>query len=174
MQSVLLTSESPLKLRVIKDFFPPDGYTITCIDSSSCGLPAQPVDCAFECAKIRLDRAKEILHPKTFDYYVSIENGVETSDLTDVCSVIIEHNNISISSVGIIRYPIRFNHWEKLQTHPTVIKGSISGYDKTIGDIVHEENPTSDPKNWVLTIHNLNREDQIRSSIGCAMVQLCD
>lgn len=44
--------------QVVSDLFPNDKYTITCVDYNLSDLPAQPVNCAELCAKIRLDSSK--------------------------------------------------------------------------------------------------------------------
>jgi len=42
MHSVLLLSDSPLKLEAVKKLFPPDQYIITHIDSDVSNLPRKP------------------------------------------------------------------------------------------------------------------------------------
>jgi len=201
MSTILLTSKSSLKLGVVSDIFPPNKYTITCVDCDAGNvilpdgtillgpkkydLPSQPVNCSDACATARLKYAKSIKSLPAFDYYISIENGIYTDDIIqmpigpklrppyEVCDVIIEHENKTVQSRGDIIFSINPDHWNILRKTELLWKPHHTmGYHKTIGDIANSLDPTIDPKNWVKSIYGICRSEQIKSSLSSALDQL--
>ncbi|CAH6418396.1 Hypothetical protein HVR_LOCUS131 [uncultured virus] len=180
MQSVLLASQSKIKLEVVAKVFPPEQYVITCVDCDICGLPAQPVNSAARCAKVRLNYAKKQTFPMNFDYYIAIENGlrhyeaVDGDKIFEECHVLIEHRDLLAESMGEIVLKVPHKYWSLLsKTNRTEIPDhKVSGYDTTIGDLMHIDDPSIDSKNWVKSYHGVCRTKQIKSSITSAMREL--
>jgi hypothetical protein len=170
MISILVTSQSKLKVDTVASIFPLDKYSITTVDCTACNLPAQPVDCAEYCAKQRLNYAKD-MHSRQFDYIISIENGICNNK--EECHVLIEHKGLLVHSAGKISLAIPKSALEELCTYPkNNYNSKINGYDITIGDILHKHDQNINPKDWITTIYRVNRSDQIKSSIELAMAIL--
>ena len=178
MQSVLLGSESPIKRNAVTKLFPSDKYILTCVDCDSLQLPSQPVNCTEQCAKIRLNYIKQVKFPDSFDYYITIENGIEvdTEDEDDiprdVCVVLIEHKGLLGYSDTDFGFTIPSKYYRLLSqfTHNNKLK--VQGYNITIGDLMNQDDPSIDRKNWVKTHHKVCRSVQIETQINCAKTNL--
>ena len=189
MKSVLLASQSKIKFEVVTKLFPPDQYTITCVDCDSCGLPAQPVNCVPRCARIRLNYAKHVTFPQIFDFYIAIENGIVgcstpptivsleklgSVDAQEVCDVLIEHKGLLSHSSGnvILKVPVKYLSLLSTSQFVNLPHYNISGYNNTIGDFAHNDDPLIDSKNWIQSVYGISRTTQIESSLKDAMVRV--
>lgn len=178
MQSVLLASESSIKYNVVAELFPSDKYTITCVNCDECKLPSQPVNCTEQCAKLRLNYIRSIKFPDVFDYYIAIENGIEidTEDEDDiprdVCVVLIEHKGLLGYSDTDMGFSIPIKYYKRLSGFTQDSRLNVQGYNLTIGDLMHNDNPSIDRKNWVKTHHGICRSEQIKSRLTAALINL--
>lgn len=172
MQSVLLASQSKIKLAVVAKVFPPDQYCVTCVDCDSCGLPAQPYNSAVRCAKVRMNYAKQMKFPQIFDYYIAIENGIlGVNHPQEVCEVLIEHKGLLSQSSGNVMLKVPSKYFYMLSTAEFINLPhyKIFGYSKTIGDFAHAADPSINSKNWIKSVHGVCRTEQIESSLRDAM-----
>lgn len=173
MQSLLLCSSSPIKLEAVKAIFP--NCNVTCMNAEI-NIPPQPFDSGKECAHARLKYCKAKAYPMTYDYYVAIENELHKryalDQFVDIAQVVIEHKSILVNSDGDIGVDVPKIYFDKLHKHRNLCGYLFDGFDKTLGEIIQEENPSVDPKNWMLTLNNVNRVDQIKSSLSKALIEL--
>lgn len=151
--SVLLCSTSSLKLEAVKTFPMFSSMEIDTINCDVLGLPVQPIDNAFQCACQRLDFATSIKHLKRYDYYISIENGISTSENTDDCHVVIQHKGISYRGISSVKIP---------EQYQSLLQQVLTS--QTLGDLIHKENPNINPKDWLG-----NRKEKIQESLTSAM-----
>lgn len=178
MQSVLLISESSVTYNVVAELFPSDKYIITCVDSDDFRLPSQPVNCTEQCAKLRLNHIRSIKFPETFDYYISIDNGIEidTEDEDDiprdVCVVLIEHKGLLGYSDTDMGFSIPIKYYKQLSGFTQDPRLNVQGYNVTIGDLMYNDNPSVDRKNWVKTYHGICRSEQIKWRLTAALTNL--
>jgi non-canonical (house-cleaning) NTP pyrophosphatase len=179
MKTILLATQSKLKYNAVRILFPSDKYEITCIDCNECNLPPQPVNCSRKCAEFRLNYCKEKMGAKTFDYYIAIENGIEFPDeniienpdlnviIRDFCAVVIQHKGVTVSPGKDRSFRVPVEYYNRLEGFITQSNG-IQGYSITIGDLMHEDDPNIDSKNWVKTWHGVCRGSQIESKLRLA------
>lgn len=177
MQSILLATTSEFKLEVVRKLFPSDEYTIKTVNCDGCGVPKQSYNCGMNCGKLIMNYAKKLTYPKMFDYYISIENGVERFfsyddvDYGEVCHVLIEHKGILVKGNGTIDFEIPRDKIKILFRKEKIIipELNISGYNVTIGDIFNAENPSVDPNNWSNSICKCDVKDQIEEALTDAL-----
>jgi adenine phosphoribosyltransferase len=181
--NILVSSESELKLKTVKEFFD----NMLTIDSAihgyncdSLNLPQQPINSlnssVYQFAMERFNYVKsQLSHNELslFNYVISIENGIDYSLQSfplDICYVIIYDNAGKFlcrgKSYGI---PVPSKTWNTLVTQNELVLHShkIQGYSTTIGDILHKEDITINPKNWVKTVGQ-DRTDQIKNALSKA------
>jgi adenine phosphoribosyltransferase len=157
--NVLLCSESPLKTAAVKSFYSLQDVTITNFNCDELKLPAQPINSALQCAKLRLDYAKRYTNIK-YDIYVSIENGIRADKYGyyEECCAIIDDG---IMSNGYISFqiPQKYN----IMIYNSIIDKYTNklGHDVTFGEILQQENSTIDAKNWMLKICQYDRGKMI-------------
>lgn len=173
MKTVLVATTNTIKLNVIETLFPKSDYTITYIDCDNISLPRQPYRSTYQCARSRLDYIKN--STKSYDYYISIENGIEVRDdykfiYVDICAVIIECNGLIASSSGLIKFYIPSYIVSKCKQYTQDY--IHRGFSKTVGELLYEENSDVDPLNWMLYYHKKNKSAQITSSIMGALAIL--
>lgn len=173
MLSILLASKSSIKLEAVEEFFPREQYKIDLIECDGLNLPPQPMDSAPKCAKARLNYAKKSTFPLNYDYYIAIENGLKTktSRTSEKCYVLVEHKGLLTHSSGEIHLDVPLEYLSKIMDFKHK-DGKYNGYSKTIGDVMHEENPEIDPKNWIKSYYNVCRKDQIKSSLRDVLSRL--
>lgn len=187
VQTILLASTSELKLECLKKYLKEhDNENENIIDTMNCdslGLPSQPMNCAQNCAKARLDYVKHN-SSKKYDFYIAIENGIEeeNDEFYEACHVLIEHHNI-LSHGCITRYRIDFVSEDKdkyklghamqkmLRSDKIVYDKNISGFKKTLGEFLKDNDSTVDPKNWLKSCTHVDRCNQISDSIMCAFLR---
>jgi adenine phosphoribosyltransferase len=178
---VLLTSTSSIKQEAIKQFFTKEFNAKIDITTFVCKIPNFPEqpylvesqsDSGYAFPKERMNKAKEQYDFDDFDYVVSIENCIVHLDkqntLFDKCYALIydrgllargESYSIKIfSDVTDLLLQQTLKHYNK----------KIQGFDKTAGEIIHESDPSVDPKNWVSSVHGIDRKDQI-----CFALHIC-
>lgn len=179
MESVLLSSESSIKREVVIKLFPSDRYILTCKNCDECKLPAQPVNCAEQCAKTRLDYAKKRTFPTLFDYYISIENGIEIDDTDDdedvpreICVVFIEHKGLIGYSGSDVGFSVPQKYYQRLSGFSQNLQTKIQGYNVTIGDLMHNDDTSVDSKNWIKKYHGTCRSVQIELQLNAAKINL--
>jgi non-canonical (house-cleaning) NTP pyrophosphatase len=176
MESVLLVSQSPLKLKAVVKLFPADKYTVTCVSCDDHGLPSQPVNCTEACVQIRVNYGKQ---RGSYDYYIAIENGIQIRDsliydirhhmIYDICTVLIEHHGRSVCAGSDIKFDIPKKYYDRLSGFTHDSETSIQGYRNTIGDIMHQDDPSIDGKNWVKSYHGMSRSVQVESALRNAL-----
>jgi len=177
---ILLCSTSSLKEEAVIDFmkerFPDDSKI--CIDRFDCdevGLPPQPYNCAIYCAKERLNYLKytKKKYRYEYDYYISIENGLNSSEtIHDECIVIVEHRNIITTGktkVEIIsdRYQSLIGDLGDLITY----NDKIRGYSVTFGKKMYETYGF-DPRNWMKETNSYDRKVMIKDALSIAFSDL--
>lgn len=175
---ILLTSISKIKLQALTEFAKEfTNLTISTYDCSGCNLPNQPFGTdkgTFHCAKERINYVTKNIDPNEFDYIVSIENGIVYTNkilfdngvmrckTMDVCCVLILHRGLlsASTSFGI---PLDEKYISKLIQENTLIRYNkyIEGYNITLGNLIKQDIPDIDPTNWMKTLNNIDRFDQI-------------
>lgn len=180
--SVLLTSESALKIQAVKSFFKETldkDVDVKGINCSECKLPEQPIvntlNNGFYCAKERMNFGRTKENFDDYDYVVSIESIVDISfsNIEDKCCILIYHKGILAHGESFgINFDIKY--YEHLENNYKLIEynNKIYGYECTIGEIIHNDNSETDSKNWMKTICNIDRADQIKSGIKKAFNKL--
>jgi hypothetical protein len=197
---ILLTSCSPLKVEGIKKYFKEfkglknDDIKIDTFNVNSHELVAQPINGSIEmCAKQRLKFTLNSSNDvKCYDFIISIENGLYTKSRSDVCyAVIIKGNCDQLSDgkgdlIGIGKYEIPASTMDKTNLinaafdqleKESIVKceseyGTIEGYKTTLGKIINWRNHKISHNNWMLTLVNFDRVDQISYAIANAMQDL--
>ena len=175
MATILLASTSPLKLAAVRRAFPK--HAITTINCDTLGLPPQPINCAEICALLRLRYSKNLKFPQTFDFYISIENGINKEDKTDICHVLIEHKGLFAHQLEGITIPVPPADLDCLSIETYSISGyNILGSPITVGEIIQRRDPSVDPKDWMsspkICPTGKSRADQIEASLHSAKSQL--
>ena len=163
---VLLCSESQLKTEAVREFYKSEGIDvkITNFNCDELELPAQPIDSALTCAKRRFDYAREKTNRK-YDIYIAIESGISSeynSHYSEECCVIIDDGIMSHGS-EFIPIPKEYN----IMIYSSIIEPCTLelGSDITFGELLHGQDPTIDPKNWMLKICEYDRKDMIKDAI---------
>jgi adenine phosphoribosyltransferase len=180
MQSVLLASKGLIKSECVKSFFPSDKFNITYIncDKFGCKLPSQPINCTEQCAKFRLNYAKKITYPIIYDYYISIENGIEHDEEDEddiplyVCVVFIENKGLLGYSDTDTGFSVPLDYFKKLSGFTHDLSTNIQGYNTTIGNLMEQDDPSINKRNWILSYHGVCRSAQIKDQIQAAMLNL--
>lgn len=185
MSKILLCSTSAIKKSALEKFlsdkFPNERFDIDSINCDGCGLPPQPVNCAENCAKERINYAKKLTQQKRYDYYIAIENGVEINDSEpkkDICHSVIEYHGIlsyssDISSLSSRGFHVDDKYINELKTtEETFYNNKIRGYKTTLGEIFAKYDTTIDPKNWMKYVHNIDRSVDILLSLELAFQHL--
>ena len=167
--SVLLCSDSKLKVEATKQFFASQqiSVTIETFNCGDCGLPNQPI-CNYNTnglcfAKERMNFCRKHKNFDEYDYVVSIENVVDTSFEKDhAFALIYSRGNFGNGVSTGAQIPDPF--MKKLKAQPDVVYANdrqgysnhlMKGYDKEIGTLINEFDPDINPKNWI-------------KSMGCA------
>ncbi len=184
MIQILVASTSSIKLEAVTVFYrmrlPPNTYTIEGYDCNCLNLPPQPINAStFLCARARLDYMKS--QKPNYDIYIAIENGIQTSLCYDFCVAIIENQ------FGVGCYPkfdkdepsnsVHFydRYMYQLQKMDQIQINQISGYSQTIGQIISQEYPHINDKDWFAVCGSqCNRQQQIINSLNYAFTNLND
>lgn len=180
MQKILITSKSELKVSSVKKFFDDKGiqYEVTTVNCDGCQLPPQPfIDSdydGFYFPRERMNYASKTHNLNNYDYIVAIENGIRcvkdvfSRDLyLDVCYVLILHQGI-LSKGWEGKYPVPKEYLQKLFSNKLInYNEHMQGYPITIGELIHQDNPLINPKNWFNT-----RPEQINSSLNACFQDL--
>lgn len=164
--NILLCSTSPLKKQALNEFIikemPSLRANITTFNCDSLGLPAQPVNSALQCAKARLDYAKNNTSQK-YDCYISIENGLHISTngpypyYADECYVILDQRGMMNIGKAMIEIPYEYKDFvPKLDKLDTELGNNI-----TFGELLQKQDSSVDPKNWMKTVCNFDRVEMI-------------
>jgi len=169
MYSAVLTSTSGIKHEALKQFFDQSkiNVALSTFNVDHLKLPTQPVDeGGMIAAKLRVRETKTRL--PYFDWYIAVENSINTNSSTDVCNVYIEFNNESVEEKS---FEFPYN-----QKYTDMVKGttphpSVPGYSVSVGDFMHKENPAIDSKNW-MAMRGSNRLDQIKDGLKKAFRKL--
>lgn len=176
MKKIILGTTSQIKIDSLKKLF--SDANIISINCDSLKLPSQPIyDSIYPCGKARINWLKKQSSYDSKNYYMAIENGICDDHHTvfyegyqgeiDKCVVLIEHNGILGSGES---FPIPFDntYMAMLEKHDKIIyNNKIEGYNITIGDLMHLDDPTIDSKNWMQ-----NRDEQICCAIKNAFTDL--
>lgn len=178
--SILLCSESPVKINVVSKFFP--SYDIETINCGACGIPEQPVS-NYETngliyPKERINFARNVLGREkwdTFDYVISIENVIDIPFEVDHAFVLIYSRGV-FGNGKSVPCKVPEGYISKLTSHYMVSldDGQLIGYATTIGDLLHADNLEIDPKNWTLVTEIFDRTQQIMDAFEKAQSTLKD
>ncbi len=156
--SIIIASTASIKLEPIRKLvnskFPEATFNIIQIDCTECNLPPQPTaTSAYECVSYRLNY---IIKKNGYDpnnYYFAIENGANFGDewAYDFCVCGIAHKGIIAFGISSLTFDIDQKYIDKLYASHHLIKyvNNIEGYDKTLGEIMHEEDPNISKQNWM-------------------------
>jgi adenine phosphoribosyltransferase len=182
MQSVLLTSDSPIKIKVAEKLFPLKQFSLSFMNCDECKLPMLPINCVERCAKIKLDYAKRKTFPKMFDYYISIETGIEIDNEDDdsseypqeICIVLIEHKGLIGYSGNDVGFSVPFNYYQQLTKFFQDESLKIQGYNTTIGDLMIPNGNSVEKENWIEMHHGTSRHIQIEDQIKLAKFHLIE
>ena len=193
--NILLLSTSQIKSEAIIEQFKKifnKEIKLTTFDCSGCKLPEQPLidgnNDGHYFAKERMNYASKFKNFDDYDYVVSMESGItinwskvnllkvnllkvtfvenETNKYVDICYILIYHQGLlSRGMSSIIHIPEKYHSAIELGE---IIKynAKIYGYNKTIGEIIHEDDSQIDPKNWMKTLFGIDRKDQIMEGLG--------
>jgi adenine phosphoribosyltransferase len=167
--NILLCSESPLKNLAVRNFYSSKDIpvTITNFNCDELKLPAQPINSALQCAKLRLDYAKQKTNTK-YDIYISIENGIVSDKYrySEECCVILDDGIMSNGSISF-QIPEKYN----IMIYNSIIDKSTNelGHDVTFGEILQQEDSTIDAKNWMLKFGEYDRVKMISDAIHKAI-----
>lgn len=171
MTSVLLTSSSSIKRDTLFAFLKTINgtYSIATMNVDDLGLPPQPTnEGGIKCAKLRVQHAKTKSH-NSFDWYVAIENSIDTNKRVDVCNIYIEFGNESVDAVsfGISVDP---KYIDFAMIFPADSK-FVPGLSVTVGELMHKDDSTIDPKNWMKSL-DIDRSVQITNGLTKAFKKL--
>lgn len=180
MQKVLLTSQSELKISALKKILDEKKihYELTTVNCDKCQLPPQPfIDSdhdGYYFPKERMNFASQTHNLNDYDYVVGIESGIQcvqdvfSKDLyLDVCYVLILHQEI-LNKGWEGTYPVPKEYLQKLFTNKLInYNEHMQGYPITIGELIHQDKPNVNPKNWFNT-----RSEQIHSSLKACFQDL--
>ncbi len=174
LRRLIIGTASALKVNVAKRFtekFYPNYYQLVPVNCDHLGLPAQPIgQSTYLCGHARLESIRK-------DYpdcdYLVIESGADLGNKKtggfDFCTAFFEkdgllaisdHNNIHPA----MRPLIHCEFIDELVKLPITRKGQIEGYEKTLGQIMKDQDPTIDDKNWMKT-QFIDRSDQIYATL---------
>lgn len=169
---ILVTSTSAIKAKAVQKFFADRSGSpvdMTLIDCTGCGLPAQPVaikECDGFCfAKGRFNYARGLDEDfedfDAYDFVVSIENVLWGTN--DICYTL-------IYSKGLIGFGQSFAiHCPADMSNQSLIGcDRLQGYATTAGELLHCQDASIDPKNWMLSVATIDRCDQIIDGLAMA------
>lgn len=185
MIKVLLASESKIKEEAVKNWFSnvlnKDLVTIKKINISDSLLPPQPINTGgiLSCSdRIKFVERQHKSNKYEYDYIISIENflKVENGKFMDCVQVNIKNiitdivhtmtgGEIEITYKNVIEYPNIVNCIDELIKNYEISnkKYIYDGCETTFGDLINKHYSDISAKNWMKTISNLNRKDQILS-----------
>ena len=173
MIKVLLASESKIKEEAVKNWFSnvlnKDLVTIKKINISDSLLPPQPINTGgiLSCSdRIKFVERQHKSNKYEYDYIISIENflKVENGKITDIVHTM-TGGEIEITYKNVIEYPNIVNCIDELIKNYEISnkKYIYDGCETTFGDLINKHYSDISAKNWMKTISNLNRKDQILS-----------
>ena len=179
-----LATKSPIKVAAVGQFFEKLGVThliIDTVDCAGCKLPPQPIDCGSECIRRRIQFARPRFE-RNFNYIViaiesdMVKKGEEYYDIAHVRMELlkpVEDDGTADYIVGVgrsdpILCPISAI---KLESSKGYTEGKVFGYEITGGEILHRIHGV-DPKNWMKTLANVDRLDQITQALSVAFTDL--
>ncbi len=176
--NVVLTSTSKLKSGAINDVFVSqfsnqrlffNSASIKRYSTEEAEIPPEPVNSGQKCSELRIDFIKDNNKLKAYDVIISIENGLvvnnseDHSSVTDVCYVTLETDTgyrIRGQSKPCF-LPAKFYYEAKNRT-PDDYKLLDMGLIITVGEIIHEEYPDINPKNWMVDSRFGNKDRRIQ------------
>ena len=161
---ILVCSESSLKKEAVQKVFPDD--TVETLDCNVLMLPAQPINSTRQCAYRRLEYA--LTTAPGYDCYVAIENGlvIKSDHGREECYAIIDQE--SLRGYGRNDILIGSENIPFLQ-RIAVESDHELGHSVTLGELLHEKDPTIDPKNWMKTTHEYDRHEMIEQALRSAV-----
>jgi len=174
MTTIILTSQSSIKIDAVKAYFEKQSRTIKLelYDCKDADLPEQPVDCGKYCAFRRIMHVLKLNGIKKISndaYVISIESDIQERksqsrvdyvvDYVDVANVMIYHRGLFFSgqSLGITcpKTKMITDQWAQMR-----YSEHINGYRETVGEQLHKEQQCN-PKNWMLDLLGQDRKLQI-------------
>lgn len=176
---VLLTTSSDLKITTTKDvfqeMFPNRRFSFLSFPVASSALPAQPYLSTSACTSLRIELLTASQKLKPNQIVVAIENGIEGIPygcLQDVCfcQVLItgpaeaRWRSIHGHSVGI---PIERKYFLAARAKNQPGDHDELGFSVTVGEMIAEDYPDIDPKNWMADprLANTDRRIQIAAAL---------
>lgn len=199
MQKILLTSQSDLKVSALKKFLDTKNiqYELTTVNCDGCQLPPQPfIDeehDGFYFPKERMNWVSKTHNLNDYDYVVAIESGICYSGnmlgrdfWLDINFVLILHKGTLNKGVDN-GYEIPKKYFDKLTVGKLIIyNDKIQGYPVTIGELIHLDDPSINPKNWIGVRpekiiealnncwQNIDKNEQIKKELMSAYVAYDD
>lgn len=172
MKSVLLASESQLKLEAIRDditrYFKSEVRFV--LRSVQCGNPAQPVNSAMPCAENRL---KAVTEAEDYDMIVAVENGLLCDwgrPVVDICAVVVRTKDGRTARATSFPVPVPINYYQRIAKYGA---GPL-GLSRTIGEEIHLDHEDIPKDNWMADgrFGGVDRRRQIRSALEKCLTQL--
>ncbi len=171
MSKLYLLSTSPIKIGAVKSLDLVKSSDLIYVDvTDNAHMPPQPVgyDGGLQCAIRRTKLFKQSL-PSNFDPFhdviMSIENFIVPDEKRDVCCVYIELNGKGLHSYSDNIYnPIYPEEYAVEMGEIVDYNDGITGYRKTMGQIIHDHNNAIPSNDWAANYGGTNRHDQIISS----------
>lgn len=173
LRHLVLGTTSALKVSVAQKFadkYYPNYYQLTPVNCDILGLPAQPIGASTHlCGHARLEFIRQQFPDAD---YLTIESGANIDGEHhgfDFCTAFFEkdgllavadHHDIPTS----MRPQIDRQLIDQLVKLPIIQKGQIQGYDKTLGQIMKDGDPSIDDKNWMKN-QSIDRIDQIEMTL---------
>lgn len=127
----------------------------------------------YEFCEVRISYARETGNNfDDFDYVISIENvisiGPQCIDYAYVVILCQRRTEIASTLYGISNGISIDMNWMKKLIEQDIIEyqGRLHGYRKTLGEIIHDEIPEVDPKNWMNFMSDkCDRRTQIQNGL---------
>lgn len=181
--TIVVTSESPIKLKVVNDVFndvfkPTDEDVVIIVGESTKNseLPEQPITdsvlTTYYFAKERINYLKSRKTLPSSIMYVSIENGLfidnKEKELYDICYVVICCNGIMAEGYYSVKLPESLLPIYSDYTSKTKLINygpNIQGYEKTFGEYLNNNNKTDNKTDWIKEYTNITRHEQITKAL---------
>lgn len=184
MFKILLASESEIKKTAVYNFFKDQlncDIVMELINCDGCHLPPQPIDCGQQCATSRIDYVKKMSLDKNLNEWliVSIEDDlVQENDSYQVYGYQ-NYSHVRLELLGFvgvgksqrIKCPVDIKDCKFKDQPILTFSKYIKGYYKTAGEFLSEIFKVN-PKNWMLDLYNLDREDLIIQALYKALDDL--
>lgn len=153
----LLTSKSPIKFPIVKEFISTiPNSTLEGVSISSSKIPEQPLD--QDIVKAAHERIMSTIYSgeaMDYDFVISIESGINTIAGQEVCITMILDMKTGKIHRGV-SYPIPTPHYFVLKMlEDNEWTGEMYGASKTMGLCIADVFPWVDHKRWMEFLHKI-------------------